>query len=146
MTIVIGTFLKYVSYTSNILEEDNEEVYTLKLFDKELLRLVMKRDVLEGVNVRILKVNQGMKKYLPPDLELKNEGVREWLKRRIIPKNRAFVKEILRTLGLKSGDTKGIIDVCKGLSLNDSYWVVPLGFEGRFDIIFTRIDFPRYYR
>ena len=29
-------------------------------------------------------------------------------------------------------DTKGIIDVCKGLSLNDSYWVVPEGFEGKF--------------
>ena len=29
-------------------------------------------------------------------------------------------------------DTKGIIDVCKGLSLNDSYWVVPQGFTGTF--------------
>ena len=31
-----------------------------------------------------------------------------------------------------NNDTKGIIDVCKGLSLNDSYWVVPEGFEGTF--------------
>jgi hypothetical protein len=30
------------------------------------------------------------------------------------------------------GDTKGIIDVCKGLSLNDSYWIVPKGFAGTF--------------
>ncbi len=29
--------------------------------------------------------------------------------------------------------TKGIIDVSKGLSLNDSYWVVPLGFTGTFN-------------
>ena len=29
-------------------------------------------------------------------------------------------------------DTKGIIDVCKGLSLNDSYWVVPADFNGTF--------------
>ena len=29
-------------------------------------------------------------------------------------------------------DTKGIIDVCKGLSLNDSYWIVPENFDGRF--------------
>ncbi|MCL2766386.1 MAG: XRE family transcriptional regulator, partial [Peptococcaceae bacterium] len=28
--------------------------------------------------------------------------------------------------------TKGIIDICKGLSLNDSYWIVPEGFEGKF--------------
>lgn len=45
-----------------------------------------------------------------------------------IPKNRAFVDEILKTVGLSHNDTKGIIDVCKGLSLNDSYWGVPADF------------------
>ncbi len=45
-----------------------------------------------------------------------------------IPKNRAFVDEILKTVGLSHNDTKRIIDVCKGLSLNDSYWVVPADF------------------
>lgn len=45
-----------------------------------------------------------------------------------IPKNRAFVDEILKTVGLSHNDTKEIIDVCKGLSLNDSYWVVPADF------------------
>ena len=43
-----------------------------------------------------------------------------------------FVEEILRTLDLSPNDTKGIIDVCKGLSLNDSYWIVPEGFEESF--------------
>ena len=47
---------------------------------------------------------------------------------RAIPKNRAFVDEILKTVGLSHNDTKRIIDVCKGLSLNDSYWVVPADF------------------
>ena len=56
----------------------------------------------------------------------------KWLGRRVIPKNRTFVEEILHTFGLTAGDTKGIIDVCKGLSLNDSYWIVPEGFEGKF--------------
>ncbi len=41
--------------------------------------------------------------------------------------------QILKTLNLSHDDTKGIIDVCKGLSLNDSYWVVPEGFEGTFE-------------
>ena len=125
--------MKYVSYSIRVMAEDEEDIYILKLFDKDLLTLSMKRDVLEGVRARILKVNRGMKKYLPPDLEVQDAGLREWLKRRLIPKNRAFVYEILRTLGLSSRDPKGIIDVCKGLSLNDSYWVVPKGFEGRFD-------------
>lgn len=30
-------------------------------------------------------------------------------------------------------NSTGIIDVCRGLSLNDSYWVVPEGFEGTFE-------------
>ena len=51
----------------------------------------------------------------------------------MIPKNRQFVDEILKTLGLSVNDTKGIMDVCMGLSLGDSYWVVPEGFEGKFD-------------
>ena len=46
--------------------------------------------------------------------------------------NRAFADEILKSLDLSHNDTKGIIDVCKGLSLNDSFWVVPEGFEGKF--------------
>ena len=48
------------------------------------------------------------------------------------PQNRAFVDEILKTLASAITTPKGIIDVCKGLSLNDSYWVVPEGFEGKF--------------
>jgi len=65
-------------------------------------------------------------------LELTGDGVLKWLERRVIPKNRTFVEEILRSFGLSIGNTKGIIDVCKGLSLNDSYWIVPEGFPGTF--------------
>jgi hypothetical protein len=65
-------------------------------------------------------------------LELTGDGIMKWLERRVIPKNRTFVEEILRSLGLSIGNTKGIIDVCMGLSLNDSYWIVPEGFEGKF--------------
>lgn len=61
-----------------------------------------------------------------------DDGLVKWLQRRVIPKNRAYVAEILKTYGLSVNDTKGIIDVCKGLSLNDSYWVVPQGFTGTF--------------
>ena len=65
-------------------------------------------------------------------MDLSNTGLLKWLQRRVIPKNRAYVAEILKTFGLSVNDTKGIIDVCKGLSLNDSFWVVPLGFTGTF--------------
>jgi hypothetical protein len=74
----------------------------------------------------------GSIELLPLDLELTGEGIIKWLNRRSIPKNRAYVQSILNSVGLSSRDTKGIVDICKGLSLNDSYWVVPEGFDGKF--------------
>jgi len=69
---------------------------------------------------------------LPLDFDIQADDIMRLLEYRVIPKNRTFVENILRSLGLSIGNTKGIIDICKGLSLNDSYWVVPLGFEGSF--------------
>ncbi len=68
----------------------------------------------------------------PLDLEMTDDGIIKWLERRVIPKNRQFVDEILKALGLSVNNTKGIIDVCLGLSLNDSYWVVPTDFDGKY--------------
>ena len=106
--------------------------YVLRLFDNDMLIFSMFYDDLDGFQAHIIKVIRRFKHLIPPDLELSDNGLTSWLKRRIIPKNRAFVHEIMLSMGLSLNDTKGIIDVCKGLSLNDSYWVVPLGFEGKF--------------
>ena len=51
----------------------------------------------------------------------------------MIPKNREYVESFLTKFGLSSNNTFGIIRICKGLSLNDSYWVVEDGFEGKFE-------------
>ena len=107
-------------------------VYSLRLYDTELLRFSLEKRGLEGLVAEILTVNENTAHLLPLDLERTGAGVIRWLERRVIPKNRAFVDEILKMLGLSHNDTKGIIDVCKGLSLNDSYWVVPEGFTGKF--------------
>ena len=106
--------------------------YILKIFDTDLVRFEMFRDGLSGLNIKITDVNHDFMHLMPFDLEFTGEGMFKWLKRRVIPKNRAFVDEILRSLRLTLNDTKGIIDVCKGLSLNDSYWVVPDDFSGKF--------------
>jgi len=63
---------------------------------------------------------------------LNHAGLLKWLQKRVIPRNRAYASEILRTFGLNVNDTRGIMDVCRGLSLNDSFWVVPEGFAGTF--------------
>jgi hypothetical protein len=104
--------------------------YELRLYDMTLLAFELKSTAL-GYRTRINQITND-KKLLPLDLELSDEDLLKWLGRRVIPKNRTFVEEILRSFGLSLGDTRGIIDVCKGLSLNDSYWIVPFGFDGTF--------------
>lgn len=106
--------------------------YSLCIYDTELVRFSLEKRGLEGLVAEILFIDETNKHLLPLDLELTNEGVIKWLERRVIPKSRRFVDEILKTLNLSHNDTKGIIDVCKGLSLNDSYWVVPEDFAGTF--------------
>ena len=105
--------------------------YELRLYDTPLLSFELTSGDLGGYAANIRSIREP-RHLFPLDLELDGEGVMKWLRRRVIPKNRAFVEEILRSLGLALDDTKGIIDVCKGLSLNDSYWIVPEGFEGKF--------------
>ncbi|MCC8161687.1 MAG: XRE family transcriptional regulator [Lachnospiraceae bacterium] len=107
-------------------------IYSLRIYDTELMRFSMGKKGLAGLVVDILSIHEEFSHLMPLDMECTNEGVIKWLERRVIPKNRTFVDEILKTLGLSHNDTKGIIDVCKGLSLNDSYWIVPDGFEGTF--------------
>ena len=105
--------------------------YELRIYDTALLTFELTRGALGGYNASITNIEES-RKLLPLDLELTGDGIMKWLERRVIPKNRTFVEEILRSFGLSIGNTKGIIDVCMGLSLNDSYWIVPQGFEGNF--------------
>lgn len=106
--------------------------YSLRIYDTELVKFILEKRGLEGLVAEIISVNEELRYLLPLDMECTGKGIVKWLERRVIPKNRTFVDEILKTLGLSHNDTKGIIDVCKGLSLNDSYWVVPEGFAGQF--------------
>ena len=108
------------------------QTYELRLYDTELLSFSLSEQGIEGLKAQIHSIREGNRALFPLDLELTNDGLVKWLQRRVIPKNRAYVAEILKTFGLSINDTKGIIDVCKGLSLNDSYWVVPQGFTGTF--------------
>lgn len=109
-----------------------ENRYNLRLYDENLITFSLETKGLEGLRAQIFAVNTGKEHLFPLDLVLTGEGIISWLEKRVIPKNRRFVDEILKTLGLSANDTKGIIDVCKGLSLNDSYWVVPEDFDGKF--------------
>lgn len=106
--------------------------YMLRLYDTDMLTFDLSEQGIEGLKVKILWINDAKEHLLPLEMERTDSGVLKWLQKRVIPKNRAYVAEILKTFGLSINDTKGIIDICKGLSLNDSYWVVPRDFTGTF--------------
>ena len=101
----------------------------LKHRDRELLRF----EWTEPQGVRIVSVNEDERKFLP--LEMKgvatDESLWTWLTRRIVPKHRNHIQLMLGNMGLLHKDTRAIIEICKGLSLNDVHWVVPDSFRGK---------------
>lgn len=133
MLLKISTALgKNIDFELTDKEEPVMQTYILKLYDTELVRFTLTDYGLEGLKAQILSVDKQYERLFPVGLELTGEGIVSWLKSRVVPKNRRFVEEILSTFGLNANDTKGIIDVCRGLSLNDSYWVVSDSFDGKF--------------
>lgn len=109
----------------------NNMSYYLKLYDDILLEFnIINR--LDGFEVEIVNVNEDKKYLMPIDCKCESDSVKSWLKHRIIPANRAYVQNFLARSGLNEKDVIGIINVCKGLSLNDCYWVVDSSFEGKF--------------
>lgn len=99
-------------------------MYYLKLFDENLIEFEMSNDF--GLKISNIKVLSNNKKIFPVRLknEINEKTLEEFIQSRIIPKNRAFVQNILEEAGLNINDRKSIIDVSKGLSLVDSYWIV----------------------
>ena len=134
MLIKISAALgKKIDFSLEERSEPMSNIYELRLYDDVLIKFSLEEKALEGLQAQIIYTDESKKSLLPVNMELSNAGILKWLQRRVIPKNRAFVDEILKSLGLSHNNTKGIIDVCKGLSLNDSYWVVPEGFTGKFE-------------
>lgn len=107
-------------------------LYELRQYDTPLLTFYLERQELDKLTYAIEWVNEEKKHLLPIGLTADSDGLAKWLKSRVIPKNREYVDQILTRSGLSHNDIMGIINICKGLSLNDSYWVVEKGFEGKF--------------
>lgn len=106
--------------------------YVLKQFDLPLLKFTVEEDLASPV-LKILWVNEAHRNLLPLDLKPEAGSLSRWIRHRTIPKNRAYVHALLAKCGLNLNRPMSIIAVCKGLSLNDSYWIVEEGFEGSFD-------------
>ena len=100
----------------------------LKHRDKELLRF----EWIEPQGVRIVSVGEGNNRYLPLDFkgEVSDENLWKWLSRRVVPRNRRNIDALMAATGLEARNVRGIIEICRGLSLNDVHWVVPNDFKG----------------
>ena len=106
--------------------------YILKQYDTDLMRFDIFNDF-DGMTTKISWTDESKKHLLPLDLQENNDSLTKWIKGRTIPSNRAYVENFLAKFGLNEKDSKGIIDICKGLSLNDSYWIVDEHFSGSFE-------------
>lgn len=111
--------------------------YELRLYDEPLLGFAIASESTPlGPTERVEKIRPlSPNKHLLPITLLGDSGpetVRSWLGTRSIPANRAFVDSILRSAGINNSFPSSFLDISKGLSLNDSFWVVPEGFEGKF--------------
>ena len=128
-------------------------IYTLKLFDTALLCFEVVENLADPV-IRITWLNEKERHLLPLDMEPDEAGVSRWLKHRTIPKNRAFVNAFLAKCGLSANRPMDVIAVCKGLSLNDSYWICDENetktfdqvnlYDNRFSKILANIAFTGY--
>ena len=125
-------------------------IYTLKLFDTALLSFEVAENLADPV-VNINWICESKKHLLPLDMEPNENSLVQWLKHRAIPKNRAFVNAFLSKCGLSINRPMDVIAVCRGLSLNDSYWITDENetkafsqvnlYENRFSRILANVAF-----
>ena len=127
--------------------------YIVKEFDKPLL--IFSADMnSSNSNLQIEKIYEENDAFFPLNLTVSNGGLESWLKHRVIPKNRAYVDALLSKTGLSANRPLRIIAVCKGLSLNDCYWVDSADnessfakvnlYDNRFSTILASIAFTGY--
>lgn len=105
--------------------------YEIRLFDEPLLRFDADPKAVDA-NYKISWVTSNTS-LLPYSLEPTPESLASWIRRRTIPKNRAFVDTFLARNGLNTNRPLAIIDLCKGLSLNDCYWITKPGDREKFE-------------
>lgn len=104
--------------------------YELRLFDEPAVLFDLGRDDSGSGTVHVASLGPAR---LPLGLDPTDEGLAKWLSTRALPPNRAYADKLCLQMGIAPGDAARVVEVGRGLSLNDSYWVVPEGFDGAFD-------------
>ena len=127
--------------------------FVLKQFDDVMLNFMAKRTI-DGIDVSISSINKDKVERLPLGMSPTSESLTRWLRHRTIPANRAYAQNFLSKNGLSENDFIGILQICKGLSLTDCYWVTYPNdqktfaevnlFDNRFSQVLSQIAFTGY--
>lgn len=127
--------------------------FVLKQFDDVLLNFMAKRTI-DGIDVSITSINKDKVERLPLGMSPTSESLTRWLRHRTIPANRAYAQNFLSKNGLSENDFIGILQICKGLSLTDCYWITYPNdqktfaevnlFDNRFSQVLSQIAFTGY--
>ena len=127
--------------------------FVLKQFDDVLLNFSAKR-TMDGMDISITAINKDKTERLPLGMSPTSESLTRWLRHRTIPANRAYAQNFLSKNGLSENDFIGILQICKGLSLTDCYWVTHPDdqktfaevnlFDNRFSQVLSQIAFTGY--
>ena len=106
------------------------------------------------MDISITAINKDKTERLPLGMEPTSESLTRWLRHRTIPANRAYAQNFLSKNGLSENDFIGILQICKGLSLTDCYWVTHPDdqktfaevnlFDNRFSQVLSQIAFTGY--
>ena len=99
--------------------------YTLKLYNDPLISFDVSQETFGRISVHNIELDEAKRCLFPPQLICETTGskIESWLKARTVPKHRQYVDKIFEQAGIDYNDTMAIIELCKGLSVNDSYWV-----------------------
>ncbi|MCD8294639.1 MAG: hypothetical protein LUE27_05325 [Clostridia bacterium] len=100
-------------------------IFHIKLYDSIILSFEHEHDHDNedpSKDCRVLYVCKDLS-LLPLGMEPTDESVMNWIETRILPLSRDGGEQFLQRMGLSYNDPMGIIQACRGLSLNDSYWV-----------------------
>lgn len=106
-------------------------MYVLKEYDEPVVKFRLQKPELDDYKIEVMEFYKRDLKYYPFGIKT-DKDILDWCRQRVIPRNRRFVNRILETQNLKVNDMIGILNISYGLSVNDSFWLVPEGRDLKF--------------
>lgn len=111
------------------------KTYLIKLYDESLVRFRIHQDELGCYEATVIDFAESKRHLMPlPLIDIVDGStILRWINARIIPQNRRHAEKLLASVGLSAGDLIGLLDLSKGLSINDAFWIVEESDEASFE-------------